>query len=892
MKEASAATQPEIKYLSDYQPPAYTIDRTELYFDIQPAFTLVSCHLTMRRQRLEDLQLDGQLLELIACSVDDKPLSQDHYAVTAEHLIIQAKHLADSFTLSTKVKIFPAENTSLEGLYHSRGMYCTQCEAEGFRKITYFIDRPDVMSEFLVTIQAPEGRFNRMLSNGNCIQDTVLDGVRTVCWHDPFKKPCYLFALVVGNLAVVEDQFVTQSGRDVKLQIFVEDKDVEKCAHAMLSLQQAMRWDETVYGREYDLDVYMIVAVDDFNMGAMENKGLNVFNTSCVLAHPDTTTDQGFQRVEAVVAHEYFHNWSGNRVTCRDWFQLSLKEGFTVYRDSEFSADMNSRAVKRIEDASFLRAHQFVEDAGPMAHPVQPKSFIEISNFYTLTIYEKGAEVVRMMANLLGPERFRQATDLYFSRHDGQAVTCEDFVLAMEQAADIDLTQFRLWYDQAGTPTLEVTDDYDAEAQQYHLFFKQQIPAIDPKQAPQAMHIPVRIALLGEACFYRLQWGEEQADSSDNTEFVFDITQSEQQLSFNNIPEKPVPSLLRGFSAPIHLNFAYDFADMLTLLARDDDGFTRFNASQCIFEQLINAQMHQQAYDAQLQQLAATFAALLRDVDDNDPALLTMLMSLPAQSYLLERFKPCDPLALHHACADIKRMLIQQLQQNMAELYLALEQRLQDMQAVYQPFGQAIGLRALKNFCLSSLAFIEHEDVHSMIERQYFTANNMTDRYAALNASLRLQKHSDLAKQLLVDFYQRFADESLVVNMWFQAQAVQESDNALIHMQQLLEHPAFDLQNPNKCRALIASFCQHNHAAFHAVDGSGYQFLAAQIIALDKLNPQIAARMMSPLSHWRKYTANHAEHMRAALQTIAEQPTLSKDVFEVVNKSLNNSTGA
>jgi len=908
-----AQNQPSVKYLKDYQAPAYFIDKTALHFDLYEGYTLVHSKLSLRlnaQSVLSDLVLDGQDLELLSISLNDETLSPEQYSLDDEKLSIAGeclKPLGERFDLSVSTKIYPEKNTCLEGLYRSRTMYCTQCEAEGFRRITYYIDRPDVMSEFETTISAPEGLYNTMLSNGNCIADSTCDGKRTVVWHDPHKKPCYLFALVAGNLSSIEDSFTTCSGREVCLQIYVEEKDLGKCDHAMDSLKRSMRWDEEQYGREYDLDIFMIVAVDDFNMGAMENKGLNIFNTSCVLAHPETTTDQGFQRVEAVVAHEYFHNWTGNRVTCRDWFQLSLKEGFTVYRDSEFSADMNSRAVKRIEDANFLRAHQFVEDAGPMAHAVRPESFIEISNFYTLTIYEKGAEVVRMMANLLGPERFRTASDLYFERHDGQAVTCEDFVCAMEDASGIDLGQFRLWYEQAGTPELHIQDAYDEATQSYQLRVKQSVPDTPGQTNKQPMHIPLKLALLGEAGFYRLQLeddkavlepselgGEDQL-SADNTERVIDVREQEQTFTFKHIAEKPVPSLLRAFSAPVNLHYDYSQDELLRLIARDDDGFSRFNAIQHYYRTLIAEFMQAENQPSPSTQAALDkLLSVLRDLltqglinEQEDPALLAYLLPLPAQAFLLEQFKPCDPVALNAAVKALRvhvaDKLSDALQQGLDQADTALMQLAKLEQSLS---GQAMAWRSLKQVCLSFLAELNQADFADYLAMQYDQANNMTERAAALKALLHMPTAKEAAALRLEAFYTRFESESLVVNMWLQMQATQDTPDALAAVQKLMQHPAFDINNPNKCRSVIGAFCMQNPAGFHRGDGAGYQFLAEQVIRLNALNPQIASRLVGPLSHWRKLDKKHGSLMRKALQQVADAENLSKDVFEVVSKSL------
>ncbi|MCK5881005.1 MAG: aminopeptidase N, partial [Sinobacterium sp.] len=623
---------------------------------------------------------------------------------------------------------------------------------------------------------------------------------------------------------------------------------------------------------------------------AMENKGLNIFNTSCVLAHSDTTTDAGFQRVEAVVAHEYFHNWSGNRVTCRDWFQLSLKEGFTVYRDSEFSADMNSRSVKRIEDANFLRAHQFVEDAGPMAHAIRPASFIEISNFYTLTIYEKGAEVVRMLANLLGPKKFRAATDLYFSRHDGEAATCEDFVRAMEDSAGINLTQFRRWYDQAGTPQLNISDSYDEAAQQYSLTIKQHTPNTPGQQNKQPLHIPIKIALLGSAGHFALRLENEAPfiDSDDNTQRVLDVLEAEQTFVFTHISEPPVPSLLREFSAPVNFSFDYSDDQLLDLLARDDDGFSRFNAAQSIFTDWVRRDLQGENINSSIQPLADVYQQLLSD-EQQDPALLALLITLPAQAYLLEQLKPANPLHIYAACQRIKKKLATLLAPNLLPLLNHINETLERLaQEGLELSGQSMGLRSLKHAAFELLSDLDGDNAQqaafsSVVLKQFDAAINMTETLAALKCLVAMPLCAERAQLALASFYQRFQDESLVVNMWFQLQASQQT---LDQVKDLMHHKAFDFNNPNKLRALVGGFCGQNTPAFHNKDGSGYEFLADQIIRLNLSNPQIASRMVAPLTHWKKIEGEQGKLMRSALQRIADADKLSKDVYEVVSKSL------
>lgn len=863
-------------YLADYQAPAFFIEKTQLFFDLQDAHTDVKSVLHIVRNTevaASELILQGELLELLAVVLNDQPLTPSQYQLTEHDLRIA--DLPAQFVLQITTRIYPDKNTALEGLYRSSGMYCTQCEAEGFRKITYYLDRPDVMSEFETTITADENAYRVMLSNGNCVSDRRENGKRIVHWHDPFKKPSYLFALVAGNLSVLEDRFTTASGRDVLLQIFVEDKDLDKCDFAMDSLKRSMRWDEEVYGREYDLDRFMIVAVDDFNMGAMENKGLNVFNTSCVLAHPQTTTDLGFQRVEAVVAHEYFHNWSGNRVTCRDWFQLSLKEGFTVYRDAQFSADMNSAAVKRIEDVSFLRSVQFVEDAGPMAHPVRPDSFIEISNFYTVTIYEKGAEVVRILANILGPQLFRKATDLYFARFDGQAVTCDDFVQCMQEVSGKDLSQFKLWYSQAGTPQLHVADSYDAATQQYTLNVSQTTPATPGQADKKPFHIPVKTALYGKDGALPLVIGGEQL----GLECVLDITKANQSIVFEQVTERPVPSLLRDFSAPVKVFYDYTPEALQQLILLDDDGFGRWDAMQSLMTLVLRRMIDQQDCSKERALLSETLRQLLARFEEMDAALLAMMLDIPTENYLSEFYQKADPVRISRAREDLQNELAKTLSKPLLACYTALENHVSGMT------GAAMSARALRNRALFLLLQLDNSEYRQLAEQQFIDAETMTDQFAALRALVHSPFAESAAEKALAAFYQQWQQEALVVNMWLQVQATKASPDSLNKVKALLQHPAFDMRNPNKVRSVISAFCGQNFAGFHDASGAAYQFLAEQVAVLNQSNPQIASRLLTPLTHWHKFNTDHAMLMQQSLKTLQAQP-LSKDVYEVVTKSL------
>lgn len=877
--------------LKDYTPSDFLIDETLLNFQLAEAATTVNARLSMSRNPQgnpdAELVLDGHGLNTRSVSVNGKPLAAHEYEISDRYLRILVP-LPERFELETIVTIRPQLNTALEGLYKSRNMFCTQCEAEGFRRITWYLDRPDVMSLFTVTVLAEEKHYPVLLSNGNLIESGKLNnGMHWATWKDPFKKPCYLFALVAGDLKYVEDFFVTSSGRRISLRIYVEAKDLTKCSHGMASLKKAMAWDEKVYGREYDLDIYMIVAVDDFNMGAMENKGLNIFNTSCVLARAEVTTDKGFQRVEAVVAHEYFHNWSGNRVTCRDWFQLSLKEGFTVFRDSEFSADMGSRTVKRIEEVNLLRTAQFAEDAGPMAHPVQPPSYMEISNFYTATVYEKGAEVVRMLHRLLGPTQFRAATDLYFARHDGQAVTIEEFLAAMEAVSGRDLQQFRRWYTQAGTPLLQVRSEYNAQDKTLSLTVKQSCPPTPELEHKAPFHIPLAISLLGEAGGLPLQLRGQMADTetADNTECLLEITEREQQFVFEQVAEKPVLSLLRGFSAPVKLDYPYTSDELAFLMSRDSDGFNRWDAAQQlgvqVLQKLVRKILAQQPLELD-SKLIAAFRVLLQDTS-LDPAMVALMLELPSESYLAEQAEMVHPQAIHQARQFARRTLAHELRRELQAAYTRHHST-----AMYQPVATAIASRSLKNIALSYLMLLNEKEQAQICLDQYNNAANMTDASAALQALICCDADfvAPVREKALRIFYRRWQNEQLAVNLWLQWQAACPLPGALERVKALLTHEAFDLRNPNKVRAVIGVFCGQNHAHFHAEDGSGYQFLADKVIELDAINPQIAARLLAPLTRWQKMPPLNSEKMRAELQRILDSGKRSPDVFEVASKSV------
>ncbi|MFK7864121.1 MAG: aminopeptidase N [Pseudohongiellaceae bacterium] len=898
MKNAQARTT----FLKDYTKPSYLIDNTALHFDLFEDHAIVNSTLDMRVNNEAgfnpeaDLLLNGSDLTLESISIDGVELEKSLFTRDEDSLTILnvQKLIADQeggrFTLSCRTKIEPQNNTALEGLYKSKKMFCTQCEAEGFRRITYYLDRPDVMSKFVTTVEADKKKYPVLLSNGNNIAsgDSEKSSSRHwVTWEDPFRKPSYLFALVAGDLISLGDTFVTMSGRSIELKIYVEEKDLDKCGHAMMSLKNSMRWDEQEYGREYDLDIFMIVAVDDFNMGAMENKGLNIFNTSCVLANPKTQSDFAFQRVEAVVAHEYFHNWSGNRVTCRDWFQLSLKEGFTVFRDSEFSADMGSRTVKRIEDVAFLRTVQFAEDGGPMAHSVRPDSYMEISNFYTVTIYEKGAEVVRMIQLLVGPENFRKGSDLYFERHDGQAVTTEDFVKAMEDASGVDLTQFRRWYSQAGTPRLSISSSFDESAGHWKMKVSQTCPDTPSQTNKDPFHIPLRLGLLnstGEPLPLSLV-GEEGENVYDR---VLDIKGAEQEFVFQGIESKPIPSLLRGFSAPVKLSYDYSHDELFFLMVHDSDGFNRWNASQMLATAYIEQLLSQYKNDQQFEfpeLLATAFSVVLDSAlhdEDLDKAMVAQLLSPPVLGALIEQSEVADVFGMYKVREFLLDSLAKQLQEKFEQVYATVLDS-----SAYSPDADSIAKRSLKSLCLSFLVRTGDERWIDNCYDQFVTATDMTNQSAALR--ILVNSHSEkarpLASEALASFYKQWSHEPLVVDQWLVIQATAQVPTALEHVKALLKDDAFEIRNPNKVRSLIGAFCSQNHTGFHHASGEGYEFLADQVLVLDKLNPQIASRLLTPLTRWKKYDSKRQALMQAQLLRVKAEEGLSKDVFEIVEKS-------
>jgi len=876
---------PQTVYLKDYTPPEYLIHSVNLDFKLDEETTRVVSRLVMERnpkskKTSNNLELAGENLELLKILLNGEILEQRQYRATSEQLIINDVPQKNTFTLVIENRINPKANSALEGLYLSNNMLCTQCEAEGFRKISYFPDRPDVMTRFSCRLEADKERYPVLLSNGNKTgQGNLPNNRHWVSWDDPFAKPCYLFALVAGQLECYADTFITHSGRKITLEIFVEADDLDKCGHAMSSLKKAMQWDEQNYGREYDLDLYMIVAVSHFNMGAMENKGLNIFNTKFVLARPDTATDTDYEHIEGVIAHEYFHNWTGNRITCRDWFQLSLKEGLTVFRDQEFTADQSSRAVKRIEDVNTLRTRQFPEDAGPLAHPIRPDSYIEINNFYTLTVYEKGAEVVRMQYTLLGAEGFRKGTDLYFQRHDGQAVTCEDFVKAMEDANQVDFSQFRRWYSQAGTPEVTATQQYNEENNTLELKLTQSTPGTPGQAKKQPLHIPIKIGFLdstGTAMPIQIS-----GDKNSDLETILELKQQEQTFIFEQLPEKPVLSLLRGFSAPIKLIQERDLPELAFLLRYDQDTFNRWEASQQLTSRIILELVKdiQDKKTLQLKKIVLDAFNYLLQQSWDDLSYFSLLLNLPEENYLAEQVAIVDVAAIHQAREFVKQTLAKNLSREFMALY---KNHHRDESGHFD--ADSIGRRRIKNTCLGFLSKLERDEIYQLSEDQFRTAGNMTDQISALSVIVN-SKHP-AKNACLKDFYQQWQNQELVIDKWFSLQATSIMPNTFEVIKKLMHHEAFDLKTPNRVRALIGAFSQTNPLHFHAQNGQGYQFLADQVIALNTLNPQVASRMLGALTHWHRFDKKRQLLIKQELERIIHTPDISKDVFEVASKSL------
>lgn len=874
--------QPQTVYLKDYQVPTFLIDEVMLDFDLQDDFALVTSKMRIRHHRLspnksKELILNGEELNLESIVLDGKALKEEEFQLHSHFLIVH--NVPDKFTLEIVTRIYPHLNTALSGLYRSKDTYCTQCEAEGFRRITYFLDRPDVLARYTTTITADAKRYPYLLSNGNLVASGKLaDGRHFARWEDPFKKPCYLFALVAGDFDLVTDKFITQSKREIDLQIFVEKGYADQAQYVVYALKEAMRWDENAYGREYDLDIYMIVAIGDFNMGAMENKGLNIFNTKYVLAKPATATDDDYMHILSVVGHEYFHNWSGNRVTCRDWFQLSLKEGLTIFRDQNFSEDVLSSGVMRIKEVNALRLAQFLEDAGPLAHPVRPESYIEINNFYTATVYNKGAEVLRMLQTILGKAQFRKGMDLYFARHDGQAVTIEDYIKTMEDISGIDLSQFRLWVSQAGTPIVNIDEDYDSQNKIYTLTIRQSCPPTPNQHEKKPFFIPIRMGLLNQSA-------EALPLLLDNQpielEKVLHLTEASQVFRFHKIDSRPVPSFFRNFSAPIKLNYAYSDSDLLFLAKHDKDAFNRWEAGQKLALNIMLALISELKRDAKLEvpdELIELYRSILED-NVSDEFLLAEMLVLPSEKYVGEQMEVIDVDAIHQVRELLRVIIAQQLQSQ----FLALYERNHALTREYKFSMQDVSKRKLKNHCLDYLMLIPQHLELGMNQFTHSLKNNMTDTEAALIALSNLDvPNRELALQ---QFYETWQEDALVVDKWFAIQAATKLPIALQQVKILMRHPAFDFKNPNKLYSLIGTFGQRNQVNFHGSNGEGYAFLREVVERLDKINPQVAARMLNPLTRFKRYDKERQKLMCEQLELLL-QKKLSPDVYELVTKCL------
>ncbi|EGQ9805628.1 aminopeptidase N [Vibrio parahaemolyticus] len=863
---------PQAKYRKDYQAPSHTITDIDLTFDLYDNDTIVTAlSKVVQKGESTTLELDGEGLELRSVKVNGEDWA--HHEVKEASLVLS--DLPAEFELEIITKIDPEANTALEGLYKSGGAFCTQCEAEGFRRITYYLDRPDVLAKYTTKVIADKATYPYLLSNGNRIaQGEAENGRHWVQWQDPHPKPAYLFALVAGDFDVLRDKYTTMSGRNVDLEIFVDKGNLDRAGHAMTSLINSMKWDEERFGLEYDLDIYMIVAVDFFNMGAMENKGLNIFNSKFVLANDQTATDRDYLGIEAVIGHEYFHNWTGNRVTCRDWFQLSLKEGLTVFRDQEFSSDLGSRAVNRIDNVRIIRGPQFAEDASPMSHPIRPDKVIEMNNFYTLTVYEKGSEVIRMYHTLLGEEGFQKGMKLYFERHDGTAATCEDFVSAMEDATGVDLKQFRLWYSQSGTPTLRVNSEYNAEAKTYALTVEQFTEATQDQAEKQALHIPFDIELYdskGQVIPLII--------NGESVHNVLDIKQDKQTFVFENVAEQPVPSLLREFSAPVKLEYDYSDAELIFLMKHATNDFARWDASQMLLAKYIRQNVNnvQTGSEVQLSEdLIDAFRGVLLD-ENLEPAFIAQVFSLPSINEITGWYKQIDVDAVDTVLNSITVSLSAALEDELSATYHTLKQ------AEYTIDHAAIGKRALRNQCLQ---FLAHTDKgNTLVKAQYEAANNMTDTIAAMSAANNAQL--ECREELMADYSDKWKHDGLVMDKWFALQGTNPAEDALEKVKATMNHEAFSLKNPNRTRSLIGSFLAANPVRFHDKSGSGYQFAGDILRQLNDSNPQVASRMIDPLLKFRKYDEARQAMIRAELEKLKAMDNLAKDLFEKVTKALD-----
>ncbi len=875
-----------------YEPSPYRIESVSLEFDLKPAATEVQARLVLSANeaaRPGPLVLDGEDLRLLAISLDGKELAPHEYELTDRTLSLDG--LPARFELQTRVEINPAANTQLSGLYLSSGNFCTQCEAMGFRRITYFLDRPDVMARFRVTIRADETAYPVLLSNGNRVAQRALPGGRQeAIWEDPYPKPSYLFALVAGDLRCHHGSFTTRSGRHVQLEIWVEPQNIDRCEHALASLIKAMKWDEDEYGLEYDLDTYMIVAVNDFNMGAMENKGLNVFNSKYVLASPATATDDDYELIEAVIAHEYFHNWTGNRVTCRDWFQLTLKEGLTVFRDQQFTAEMTSAAVKRIEDVKKLRSRQFPEDDGPMAHPIRPESYVSMDNFYTATVYDKGAEVIRMYHTLLGRDGFRRGMKLYFQRHDGQAVTCDDFRAAMADANGVDLEQFGRWYDQAGTPELHVSSQWNESTGEYTLILRQAYPP-HPYDVPgtsdrRPLHLPVVVGLLDRDGKELSLVSPSSTDAAVGpvTSHRLQLKRESETFRFTGLDSEPVPSVLRGFSAPVKLKMQRDRTTLAFLMSHDSDPFNRWDAAQRLATDVMLQLIAEIRADRTLtldEVFAEAFGKLLAE-SSLDGAFKSLLVTLPGAILLAQEMEIVDPESIQRATQFLRRGLADRYREQLLELYQANCEP-----GPYRNVAASIQHRRLKNAALSYLASLVEPEMTGLLMTQFRAANNMTDQQAAL--VLLNQLDVPQRSEALASFYDQWKANPLVVDKWFSVQAVSELPSVLPEVVKLVQHPDFTLKNPNRVRALVGAFGAGNLVGFHQADGAGYEFVAEMVSQLDAINPQVAARLVAPFNQWKRFDLDRQLKMKGQLRRLQQQPNLSKDVGEIVTRALGAS---
>ena len=898
---------PTTKYLKDYRPPAYWIDTIDLQFDLAEDESLVTATMKIRRNndiatQTTPLVFNARDIDILSVVANDMVLCTEDYELSAETFTLP--RVPEQFILEIKNRLKPQDNTALEGLYKSGSTFCTQCEAQGFRRITCFPDRPDVMPRFSCIITADKSKYPVLLSNGNPVDRGDLEDNRHyVKWEDPFKKPSYLFALVAGDLTCIEDHFTTCSGRDITLQIFVEHENKEKCGHAMKSLKESMTWDEERFGREYDLDLYQIVAVNDFNMGAMENKGLNIFNSKYVLAKTETATDNDFMNIQRVIGHEYFHNWTGNRITLKNWFQLSLKEGLTVFRDQEFSSDLNNRAVQRIDNVRKLRTYQFPEDAGPMAHPVRPESYIEMNNFYTMTVYEKGAEVIRMMYELLGRDSFRKGMDLYFERFDGQAVTTEDFVKTMEASSGMDLSQFALWYAQSGTPRVTVSRTYDAKNRTLSVTMTQETPPDANQTEKSPLHIPVKYGLVFAA-------GHKDALNREE-DLMLHLKSARQTFHFKDVPEETLPSLFRGFSAPVILNTDFTAEELATLMAHDADAFNRWEAAQQLyfmeFRKIVetlqsNKESHNQSANqsktrpkngsikpseknrqhaaAVSDHLIKAFKVALCD-ESLDRSLIARTLTLPDEGEIGQQYDPIDVEAIHNARQRIKQTIATTLKSEIDTLILRC--------AKADPTDlshEAMADRSLKNVLLGYLGSLDEKTAHETLFSHYIHARNMTDEIAALSILCNSSCDDKMLDEALSRFHAKWHEDPLVLDKWFSVQAASTRPGTLERIKELTIHPEFSWRNPNRVRSVMAVLGNSNPYIFHQVDGAGYAFFAEKVIDLDTINSQIAARLVSAFNRWKKYDEKRRDMMKNQLEQILNTPNLSRDVFEIVSKAL------